>query len=88
VELKATQGPIHRAPGHQLHITDNFTLIDDEKLIAGQQLLKTHQMLLVAGLDQFADQRRGSRKADTVAALTGRQAEGQRKVSLPGSTRY
>ena len=65
---------------------DEAQFIDDEKLIAGQQLLKTHQMLLVAGLDQFADQRRGSRKADTVAALTGRQAEGQRKVSLPGST--
>src|ERR1035437_3865715 len=36
--------------------------------------------------DQFADQRRGSRKANTVAALISRQAKGQREVSLPGST--
>jgi len=27
VELKATEGPLHRAPEHQLHITDNFTLL-------------------------------------------------------------
>jgi hypothetical protein len=33
-------------------------------------------MLLVAGFDQFTDQRRGGRKADTVAALTGSQTEG------------
>jgi hypothetical protein len=32
--------------------------IDDEKLVTSQQFLKAQQVLLVAGLDQLADQRR------------------------------
>src|ERR1039457_2002590 len=76
--------PVSGDPG--LGQRDEAQFIDDEELVVGEQLLEVQQMLLVAGLDQFADQRRGSRKADTVAALTSRQAKGQREVSLPGST--
>ena len=36
MELKATEGQLHRAPERQLHITDNFTLVDQKYIKPAQ----------------------------------------------------
>ena len=59
--------------------------IDDEQIVAGHLLLEAEQLLLVAGLDQFADQCGGGDEADAMPALAGRQAERQRDVRLAGA---
>ena len=61
--------------------------IDDEQLIAGDLLLEAEQLLLIANLDQFADQRGGGSEAHAVAALAGSQAKSQCDVGLPPQRR-
>ena len=41
-------------------------------------------MLLIAGLDQLADQGGGGGKANAMASLAGGQAQGQCQMGLPG----
>jgi hypothetical protein len=36
VELKATLGPLHWAPERRLHITDDFTLVDEQNVETSQ----------------------------------------------------
>ena len=62
--------------------------IDDQQLIAGDLLLEAEQLLFVAGLDQFADQRGGGGEAHAMSALAGSQSQGQGDVRLAGAARY
>ena len=62
--------------------------IDDEQFVAGDLLLEAEQLLLVAGLDQLADQGGGGGEAHAMAALAGSQAESQGDVRLARATRY
>ena len=48
--------------------------IDDEQLIAGDLLLEAEQLLLIAGLDQLADQRGGCSEPDTMATRPSRRS--------------
>ena len=49
--------------------------VDDQKLVGGELLLEPQQLLVIAGLDEFVDQRGGGDEADREALLAGRQAE-------------
>jgi len=40
------------SPAAQLHITGNFTLVDDEQFIGGKLLLEAEQMLFIALRDR------------------------------------
>ena len=51
--------------------------IDDEQFVAGDLLLEAKQLLVVASLDQFANQSGGGSKAHAVATLAGSQSQGQ-----------
>ena len=47
--------------------------VDDQKLVGGELLLEPQQLLVIAGLDEFVDQRGGGDEADREALLAGRQ---------------
>ena len=55
-------------------------LVDDEQFVAGDLLLEAEQLLLVASLDQFANQSGSGSKAHAVATLAGSQAQCQGDV--------
>ena len=55
--------------------------IDDQQFVAGDLLLESKQFLLVASLDQLADQSRGGSEAHAVATLAGGQSQGQGDVT-------
>ena len=59
-------------------------LVDDQKLVGGELLLEPPQLLVIAGLHEFVDQRGGGDEADRETLLAGRQAEGD--VGLAGAT--
>jgi hypothetical protein len=71
----------------QLHITGDFTLINDQQFVAGDLLLEAKQLLLVAGLDQLTDQRGSSGEAHPMAALAGSQAQSQSDMRFPRAAR-
>src|ERR1700677_825266 len=56
--------------------------VNDQQLIAGDLLLEAEQLLLVTGLDEFADQRSSGGEAYAVSALAGGQAQSQSDVRL------
>ena len=60
--------------------------VDDQKLVGGELLLEPQQLLVIAGLDEFVDQRGGGDEADREALLAGRQAETEGDVGLAGPT--
>ena len=66
----------------QGHITQ---FVDDQQFVSGKLLLEASQVLLVASLDQFADQCSGGDEADAMAALTRCQTERQSDVGLAGA---
>ena len=66
----------------QRHIAQ---FVDDQQFIGGQLLLEAQQVLFVAGLDQFADQRGGGDEANAMAALTSGQTQRQGDVRLAGA---
>ena len=66
----------------QWHIAQ---FVDDQQFVGGQLLLEPEQLLFVAGLDQFADQRGGGDEADAMAALTSGQTQRQGDVRLAGA---
>ena len=66
----------------QRHIAQ---FVDDQQLVGGELLLEAPQVLLVAGLDQFADQSGGGDEANAMAALTSCQTERQGDVGLAGA---
>ena len=43
--------------------------VDDQKLVGGELLLEPQQLLVIAGLDEFVDQRGGGDEADREALL-------------------
>ena len=45
--------------------------VDDQKLVGGELLLEPQQLLVIAGLDEFVDQRGGGDEADREALLAG-----------------
>ena len=59
--------------------------VDDQKLVGGELLLEPQQLLVIAGLDEFVDQRGGGDEADREALLAGRQAETEGDVGLAGA---
>ena len=61
-------------------------LVDDQKLIGGELLLEPQQLLVIAGLDEFVDQRGGGDEADRETLLAGRQAETEGDVGLASAT--
>ncbi len=49
--------------------------IDDQQVLADQQLLQTLQAPFIDSLDQFVDQGGSGREADLQTLLAGRQSE-------------
>ena len=49
--------------------------VDDQKLVGGELSLEPQQLLVIAGLDEFVDQRGGGDEADRETLLAGRQAQ-------------
>ena len=61
--------------------------VDDQQVLAGQQLLQTLKAPFVGSLDQFVDQGGSRREANLQTLLAGRQSEPQGDVGLAGAAR-
>ena len=59
--------------------------VDDQKLVGGELLLEPQQLLVIAGLDEFVDQRGGGDKADREALLTGGEPQAEGDMGFSGS---
>ena len=59
--------------------------VDDQELVAGEPLLVSEELFLVARLDQLMNQRGGGGEADRETLLAGRQAETEGDVGLAGA---
>ncbi len=66
---------------------DEAQLVDDQQVLAGQQLLQALQAAFVGGLDQLMHQGGGGREADLQALLTGCQSQAEGDMGLAGSAR-
>ena len=71
MELKARTGRISAVSARQLHITDNFTLVTDEKCRVRVDLELADQGMIDLGCYQLVEHLHGRRKENAQIGLAG-----------------
>ena len=83
MELNAIRDPIYGAPATQLHITDNFTLVDNQQRHGGQHLHVLFMFAIQGGVGQIFQQRVRFPIEHAVALQDDGVSDGLGKMAFP-----